>query len=269
MKKKPQTDETLGIALSAFVRSETAGKCLPSDAIWALAQKKVKGKERDNILMHLSSCDQCYRAFLLASDISSHSLESPILAPDKKVASLLSRHRVRTYLPYALAASLVLSVLSFLVIHTAPPGQPVSIAQNHERELNHENPVAPPGEKVAQPSAPSRKTPQPQKKRPKSQTQPVLVAKIEPDERLQAFLMNSREEKITNEKDRVMVVAMVKSSGLNFDAGDVREVHIEQPRTVIKSFAPLPKYAEIKIRDGVMTIRVLPAEEERHEDESR
>ncbi len=274
MKKGPATEEALGIALSALIGSEPKGDCLPADMIWALVSKKATGKERDDGLAHLAACDHCRRAFLLASDISSHA-DAPEAAgsvspPDEgKVISFFSARRSRVYMPYALAAGLVLAVLSFLIIRSTPQG-PVTIAQNHGKEVIHEKPVAPAaGMESIRPPLASSAAPQQPRKHPKSPGHRVLLARIEPDEKLRDFLMNSKEEKITNEKDRVMVLAMVKSSGLNFDDRNIREVRVEQSRTVIKSFMALPKQAEIEIRDGVMTIKLLPGEQEGHVDESR
>jgi hypothetical protein len=101
-------DRTTARLLSEKLQSLTADECLPLEAIAQLVEKKISGKQQDRMMSHLARCSSCYETFLLSSQI--HSEPHPEIKTTEK--SVFFR-------PLALAASVVVLVVSLVVVHTS------------------------------------------------------------------------------------------------------------------------------------------------------
>ena len=97
----PIDDLSIGRALSESVGNLEKGDCPSFEEIAALVENKLKGKGRDKIMRHISTCDKCYKIFLM----SSHLIE-------KK-----STRKYHIFHPMALAASVVIVLLSIFLFY--------------------------------------------------------------------------------------------------------------------------------------------------------
>ncbi len=94
--------------LSEKLQSLTADECLPLEAIAQLVEKKISGKQQDRMLSHMARCSNCYETFLLSSQI--HSEPHPEIKTTEKPFF---------FRPLALAASVMVLVVSLVVVHTS------------------------------------------------------------------------------------------------------------------------------------------------------
>lgn len=103
-------DKLIGAALTrglaqAGIRGEAGSDHPDPETFAAVVEGTVHGDERDRILKHISACDTCYETFLLTTELQAD-LES-----GKEKA------RVNYFRPLALAASILIVVLSIYVFY--------------------------------------------------------------------------------------------------------------------------------------------------------
>jgi len=94
-------NKELGIALSQNLQNNKQGDCPTLEEIATLVEGNCSARERDHIMKHLSACKECYDTFILSSDIKDKSLKKTPLP----------------YRPLALAASVLLVILSLFILY--------------------------------------------------------------------------------------------------------------------------------------------------------
>jgi len=97
----PIDDLSIGRALSKSIVNLEKGDCPSFEEIAALVENKLKGKRRDKIMRHISTCDKCYKIYLMSSSLI-----------DKK-----SARKYYIFHPLALAASVVIVILSIFLFY--------------------------------------------------------------------------------------------------------------------------------------------------------
>ena len=101
-------DRNTARLLSEKLQSLTADECLPLEAIAQLVERKISGKQQDRMMSHIARCSNCYETFLLSSQI--HSKPHPEIKTTEKPFF---------FRPLALAASVMVLVVSLVVVHTS------------------------------------------------------------------------------------------------------------------------------------------------------
>ena len=97
----PIDDLSIGRALLKSIVNLEKGDCPSFEEIAALVENKLKGKRRDKIMRHISTCDKCYKIYLMSSSLI-----------DKK-----SARKYYIFHPLALAASVVIVILSIFLFY--------------------------------------------------------------------------------------------------------------------------------------------------------
>lgn len=101
-------DRTTARLLSEKLQSLTVDECLSLETIAQLVEKKISGKQQDRMMSHLARCSSCYETFLLSFQIHSE--------PHPEIKTTEKPFFIR---PLALAASVVVLVISLVVVHTS------------------------------------------------------------------------------------------------------------------------------------------------------
>ena len=91
----------LGRALSEKISGERSGHCLSEEEISSLVDGRVAPRERKTMLIHITSCENCFQVFSLSSELS----------------ETTATRRPLLFRPLGLAASLFLVVLIALVVY--------------------------------------------------------------------------------------------------------------------------------------------------------
>jgi len=99
-------DHTFGRLLSNKLQSLPLDDCLPLETIARLVEGRISGKQRQQIMSHISVCDNCYEVFRLSDRLRSESY------PESKKGD-----RIRLYRPLALAASISALVISLVIVY--------------------------------------------------------------------------------------------------------------------------------------------------------
>lgn len=119
-------DELLiGQALSRHIlKSKQVSICPTLEDLSLLIEEKLSGQKRDEVMGHLAKCKDCYETYLLSLQLS---------RPAKK------KHL--HFLPYGLAAGLLISVLSGYIIMTMMPFKKevqIALSQSEPRIIEPE-----------------------------------------------------------------------------------------------------------------------------------
>lgn len=99
-------DHTFGRHLSKKIQSLPIDECLPLETIAQLVEGRITGKQRDQIMSHISVCSNCYEVFRLSDQLRSES------QPGSKKGD-----RIRLFRPLALAASIAVLVISLIIVY--------------------------------------------------------------------------------------------------------------------------------------------------------
>lgn len=101
-------DHTFGRLLSNKLKSIPPDDCLPLETIARLVEGKISGKERQQIMSHISVCNNCYEVFRLSDQLRTES------QPESKKGD-----QIRLFRPLALAASIFALVISLIIVYQA------------------------------------------------------------------------------------------------------------------------------------------------------
>jgi len=117
-------DRNMARLLSEKLQSLTGDECLPLEAIAQLVEKKISSKQQDRMMSHMARCSNCYETFLLSSQI--HSEPHPEIKTTEKPFF---------FRPLALAASVMVLVVSLVVIHTSGILKKASVPDMEKAEV--------------------------------------------------------------------------------------------------------------------------------------
>ncbi len=94
-------DEILGQTLSRALHRDQPVGCLNPEEMAALVDGRLQGEQRDRLMHHISACDRCYDIFILSAEMQED----------------MGKKRIVVFRPLALAASVLLVVLSIVIIY--------------------------------------------------------------------------------------------------------------------------------------------------------
>jgi len=103
-----QSAEALGRSLVAAVSSDMIGDCPDVETLAALVEGALAGEKKNAVMKHTAACSSCSEIFLLAGDLLA---DEPVHRSKRRSFAL--------YKPLALAASLLVVVVSIYVFYTS------------------------------------------------------------------------------------------------------------------------------------------------------
>lgn len=227
---KKEHDMIIGQALARAIRETSRDEeCPPLEDIAALIDGKLDTVKKDRLMEHLAHCDKCYETF---------SMSYELIKEEKK--------KSWSFVPYAIAASILIISGYFIYSNYLTQGNQIQIAQDKtkvETETPPDRPV------VSQPDV------KPKEKEKKES--PVLIAMVELNSEAKELIINTKDNTIRDEKFVNDIVKALKIESKDFRQSKIEEVRIEWPDTKVKSLFLIPDKAEVELKNGVLTIKIL------------
>ena len=247
--KTEDRDAILGKAIVRTFQKKDGTEHPEAEELAALIDNKLGPDEKSRVMEHVASCDRCYELFTISSE----------MAKERHEVSRTARFKM----PLALAASLLIVVGAFLAykgLHVTPTDI-VALKASPQEETAPRLPA--PTELKGSPSltasvpGKSGEETKPRETTVKGRPASVLHARIAVDDAVGEFLNDAPDDIVTDENKIVQLVALLSKDTKSIGGYDINEVRIEWGETLTRSAQRSFEKAEITIRNGVLTIRLL------------
>lgn len=243
-KIKPDSEQVIGRAVSAALRAAApqGAACPSEEEIAALVDLRLEGQTRDDLMLHISGCENCYAVFSLAA----------AMAAGQETAG---KKPGRSFVRYAVAACLILTVMSIYLIVDKPfnaPQQRLISQSERPAEFTADKPAPKESPKPVDTAPAEPELTEPPRPKPK----PILMARLELDEGLKDFLRKNTGELIEDEEAIGEIARLLRDKGHSVREADIKELRIERPEGKVKGFGLSPRSAEIELRNNVLTLRL-------------
>ena len=272
MRTAKDRDDILGKALVRELQEECEMEHPTLEEMAALIDGKLSPDERTGIMGHLGSCERCYEVFNLSSEMVKEQqqakqtarLRMPFTVYKMLPARVQGLSRIANYkMPLAFAAGMLIAIGALLMYNNlqTPSPQVVALKVAPQKEAP---PVLAPAEiKETPPSlivsagGDKQEGTKSSESIRKEKPAPVYYARVEVNDAVGEFLNDTPDDVVTDKKQIGQLVAMLVRDDRTIGGYDISEVRIEHGETIMRSTRSSAQKAEIRIRNGVLTIRLV------------
>jgi hypothetical protein len=243
MRTAKDRDTMLGKAIVKTFQKECVTAHPEAEELAALIDGKLSPDKRAGIMEHLASCDRCYEVFSMSSEI----------VKERQGVRQIADFKI----PLTLVAGIVIAVGLFFAYKGLYFPSPEVVALKEAPRLSAPAELKEPPSSIASVKEKKREETKPQENNLKEKPAPVYYAKVEVNDAVGEFLNETPEDIVTDKKQIGELVAMLVRDDRTIGRYDISEVRIEHGETIMRSARSSAGKAEIRIKNGVLTIKLV------------
>lgn len=273
MKTEKPGETLLGKALVRALQEDGGIDHPAAEDLAELIDGRLGPDDRIRLMGHLASCDRCYELFQMSSEMAQEQQPAkqttrPEVTLSDGYRKLLEKMRgmslmPRFNIPSAAAAVLLIAFGVFLAYKNLQPPSSDVIALKVAPQKEATPVLAPaeikktPPSLIASAGGDKQEGTKSSESIRKEKPAPVYYARVEVNDAVGEFLNDTPDDLVTDKKQIGQLVAMLVRDDRTIGRYDISEVRIEHGETIMRSARTFPGKAEIRIRDGVLTIRLV------------
>lgn len=274
MRTTEDRDAMLGKALVQAFQEECGTKHPEVEELAALIDSKLGPDESTRIMGHVASCDRCYELFSMSSEMVKERqevnliehLKIPFTGYKMLLAKVRGMNLIANFkMPLVLAAGILIAIGAFFAYKSLyfPSPEVVALKGAPKKEAPR---LSAPAE-LKEPSV-SLTASVPGKNR--EETKPhenkregkstSFHAEVAVNDAVGEFLSDTPDDLVTDKNKIGILVAMLSEDNKSISRYNISEVRIERGEALMRSVRSSAEKAEITIKNGVLTIKLLESD---------